>query len=286
MKNGLSTIGLCFSSRQLYYSIKKQEENQVSYIGSYDFNFNVSKAIRTQHPDTYPAIIALINRLKQKYQFGKMNISTIPDHECWSVVPRQVFKDSSEREAYLSILMKGVDRSELSVNWFDLSNRDFKMAVIRNTNTMKGFLELSKMVSDAEFYSSLEIGAHWLDLKKEKGSIMMIHCYPGLVAVSSYLLGKLRGATYIQFDDVDDLGYLWRYYENTLKWMSGLYEHVYFFGNETESIKKTISSQIDASAQISQFETLEQIGVDAPEKTYGFSLNAAFPAILLSKINS
>jgi len=111
---------------------------------------------------------------------------------------------------------------------------------------------------------------------------MMIHSIPGLISISAYLLGKLRGATYIAYDDAEDLPYLWLYYANNLKWLNGLYENVYVFGANVENLIQIIRSNLDQSAHIHRFETLTDIGVTADEQTYGFNLEAAFPAILLS----
>lgn len=283
MKHENPILGLCFSSRQLYYAVKSaQAPNRVQHIGCFDFSFNVAKSIRTQDSETFPAVYDLVGRLKKEFGFKRMHVATIPDHECWTTLPKLVFDNSEEREAHLAIIMKGISRSSLALNWFDLSNREFKLASIRNAQTMSGYERLTEHVHEANFFSSFELGDSWQRHQNMTGSFMMVHAYPGLISVSAYLLGKLRGATYIQFDDPEDLPYLWLYFANNLKWMNGLYENVYVFGNDVENISTIIRPNMDPSAHIHRFDSLISIGVQATEETYGFSLEAAFPAILLA----
>lgn len=277
------TLGLCFSSRQLYYSISDSSTpNRVQHIGCFDFSFNVAKAIRTQDSETFPGVYDLVGRLKKEYQVKRLQLLTVSDHECWTSLPKLVYDDPQEREAHLAIIMKGIQRSQWEVNWFDLSNRDFKLASIRNAVIMDGFIRLAEHVHEANYVSSFELGDFWTRHRGEKGSFMMIHAIPGLLSISSYILGKLRGATYIQFDDPEDLPYLWMYYATHVKWLSGLYDHVYLFGTETESVERILRDVIDSSSPIQRLDSLPRIGVLAEEETYGFSLEAAFPAILLS----
>lgn len=283
MKQENPILGLCFSSRQLYYAVKSSPTpNSVQHIGCFDFSFNVAKSIRTQDPETFPAVYDLIGRLKKEFGLRRMHIATVPDHECWTTLPKLVFDNAEEREAHLSIIMKGISRSNLAVSWHELSNREFKLASIRNSTVMNGYQRLSEHVHEANFFSSFELGEIWQRHQQVTGSFMMIHSIPGLISVSAYLLGKLRGATYIQFDDPEDLPYLWLYFANNLKWMTGLYENVYVFGTDVEHIITILRPNIDIGAHIHRFDSLNAIHVQTTEETYGFSLESAFPAILLA----
>ena len=276
-------LGLCFSSRQLYYAVKNgKTPNRVDHIGCFDFSFNVAKSIRTQDAASFPAIYDLIGRLKKEYGFSRMQISTVPDHECWTTLPKLVYDTPEEREAHLAIIMKGIPRANQIVNWYDLSNREFKFASIRNSITMNGYQRLSEHVHEANYISSFELGESLIKHQSLSGSILMIQSYAGLISVSAYLLGKLRGATYIQYDDPEDLPYLWLYFANNLKWMNGLYENVYIFGVDVETISTILRPNMDPSAHIHRFDTLESMSVTAAEETYSFSLESAFPSILLS----
>ncbi len=278
-----STLGLCFSSKQLYYCIKNSKTpNRVDHIGCFDFSFNIGKSIRTQDPETFPSVYGLLGRLKKEYGVKKIRVATVPDHECWTSLPKLVFDTPDEREAHLSIIMKGIPRSEQSISWIDLSNREYKFACIRKRGIVRSYERLSEHVHEAEYISSFELGELWLHHHNDKGSFMMIHSIPGLISISAYLLGKLRGATNIAYDDAEDLPYLWLYYANNLKWLNGMYENVYMFGANVENLIQIIRSNLDQSAHIHRFETLTDIGVTADEQTYGFNLEAAFPAILLS----
>ena len=62
-------------------------------------------------------------------------------------------------------------------------------------------------------------------------------------------------------------------------WASG---HVYFYGEHTHEIAEQLQSFIDHNSTQIVLNSLELMGVNAEEETYGFDLATAFPAILLS----
>jgi hypothetical protein len=64
--------------------------------------------------------------------------------------------------------------------------------------------------------------------------------------------------------------------------MNGLHENIFLFGHHTHETEQTLQSFWDPSSEITHLNSLESIGVEAEEETYGFDLAAAFPAILLS----
>lgn len=283
-QTAFKSLGLCFSANYLYFAVYNPETPDIiEHIGNYDMNFNVARAIRTQSDDTFPAIYELIGRLKREHHFRQMRICTVSDHECWTTLPKLVHDEPDEREAHLRILMNGVNRQSLETVWHELSNRDFKFLVVRNKLIMDGFQRLTEHAHMADFVSDPEIGDAWIRHANEKGSFMMIHSVPGMISVSAYMLGKLRGATYIQYDDVEDLSYLWLYNARHLTWMSGFYDNTYVFGTQTKQIIQTLKSVWDHHTEVTRFDTLSSMNISAKEETYSFSLEAAFPAILLAR---
>jgi hypothetical protein len=277
------TLGLCFSANHLYYAVHNPEQSaRLEHVGCYDLNFNVARAIRTQSDDYFPAIYEMLGRLKRDHQFRHMRMCTVPDHECWTTLPKLVYDEPDEREAHLRILMNGVNRQSLETVWYDLSNRDFKFLVIRNKMIMDGFQRLTEHAHTADFVSDHEIGQSWIQHAQHNGSFMMIHSVPGMISVSAYMLGKLRGATYLQYEEPEDLPYLWLMNARNLSWMNGFYDQTYVFGTQVKQISQTLKGVWDHHTDINTFETLENMQVGADEKTYSFSLESAFPAILLS----
>lgn len=280
------TLGLCCSSNQLFYAISSNEApDALTHIGCFDFNFNVARAIRTQDVESFPAIYDLLGRLKKQYGFRKIRMLTLSDHECWTTLPKLVYDEADEREDHLKIIMKGLNRHSIEPTWFDLSNMEFKFLSVRNKEVMSGFERLSDHAHQIEFCSAFELGHYWIDHKKEKNSFMMIYAVPGMISVFAYILGKLRGATYIKFEEIEDIGYLWPYNAGNLNWMKGFYDQVYLLGSHVDELSQILKTTWENHTPLMRFDTLETMQVTAKEQTYSFSLEAAFPAILLALNN-
>lgn len=276
-------LGICFSGKQLYFAINDVETpNRLTRIGCFDFNFNVAKTIRTQNKEHFQGIYDLIGRLKKQFPFGQIRMLTTPDHECWTSVPKLVYDQSDEREAHLKVIMKGLERQNIEPIWYELSNRDYKFLNIRNKRIMSGYERLSEHAPSADFCSDFEIGSRWVKHSNAKGSFLTLASYPGLLSISSYMLGKLRSATYLQFEDFEDLPYLWLHFSQNLKWMNGLYDEILVYGVKTYKIIETLGPVLNESPNIRKMDSLESMIVEAEESTYSFSLESAFPAIMLA----
>lgn len=276
-------LGMCFAARQVFYAVNDQAApGRLGHIGCFNFNFNIAPAIRTQDPQDFEGIHNLIGRLKKEYDFSQIRMLTIPDHECWTILPKLVYDQADEREAHLKVIMKGLNRQVLEPVWYELSGLDYKLLAIRNKHTMAGYERLTEHTSSADFCSDFEIGLRWVNHKKDKGSFLTISCYPGLLSVSSYMLGKLRGATYMHFDDFDDLPYLWKHYATHLKWFDGVHDQILLYGLDTYKVIDVLEPHWDRGATIMKMDTLDTMGVSADETTYSFNLEAAFPAVMLA----
>lgn len=276
-------LGLCFTAKQLYYAVNEPgKSSHLSRIGSVDFNFPVAKAIRTRLEDHFTGIHKIIGQLQQEHQADQIRMLTVPDHECWTTFPKLVYDKPDEREAHLGILMKGVERQNIEPTWFTLSNHDFKFLVARNKQIMTGYEKLAEHVSGADYVSDFEIGQRWVQHSGTRGSFMTVSCYHNLISIASFVLGKLRGATYIRFDDAEDLPYLWLQFAENLKWMNGIHESIYVYGHNAYRIIDILNPFWDDAAVIEKMKNLDLMQVSAEEQTYGFNLELAFPAILLA----
>lgn len=283
MDDASANLGVCFFSDRLFYSISDPENDKRLFrIGSFDFNFDVIDAITHQDENHFPHVQATFERFRSKYQIKSVRALTHPVHECWTVFPKVVYDNADEREDHLAILMKGIEREYIEPTWHSLHNNDYRFLCVRRRNQMAGFDELTTQVATTDFSSDFEIAQKWSAFAKPGGSFLMIGCHQNVISISSYLLGKFRAATYITFDQPEDLPYHWLQQAANSSWMRGLHESIYLFGHECHAIEQSLQGFWDSSSEIVKLNSLETIGVEAEEETYGFDLAAAFPAILLS----
>lgn len=276
-------LGVCFFSDRLFYSVNDPENDKhLSLIGSFNFNFDVIEAITTQHPDKFPLIKSTFEDLRTEFEVQSVRALTHPSHECWTALPKVVYDNADEREDHLSIIMKGIDREEIEPTWHSVNKDQYKFLNIRRRSLMTGFNQLTEKVGSSEFISDFEVAQKWSSFNNPGGSFLMIGCHNHVISITSFILGKFRASTYIKFDELGDLPYLWLQQTVNSAWMKGLHENIFLFGHQTHEVEQTLQGFWDKSSVIKNLNSLDQIGVYAEEQTYGFDLAAAFPAILLS----
>lgn len=276
-------LGICYSDSQIYYSVNDQKNpSSAKHIGAFDFNFNVKQAIVHGNDDTFSGVKRSIADLKEKFGCTSVRILSPADEECWTILPRYVYENPDERESHIRILAQSVPREDLQITWYNLSNVDHRLLLIRDSNAMQGFKKLLGDISHSEYISEFEIGNDWQRHTNINGSFLTIHCSRNYISVSSFLLGKLRGATVLSFDDANDLPYYWKLFAKMNSWMSGIHEQIYFYGYHASEIRKVLTPYWDRSGVHIVMNSLEKMHISAPEETYGFPLERAFPAILLS----
>lgn len=278
-----SCLGVCYADNHLFYSVSDPgKKGHLKHIGSIDFNFGVRNAIVTGSEHGFPTLKTSLENLKETYSCSSVRILSPAIEECWTIVPRSVYEDSTEREAHLQLLMYGADREDIEITWHMVSNPDYRLLLLRNQKTMQGLKNLLGAFPHAEYVAEFEIGTDWQVHSDESGSFLMIHCQKNYISVSSFILGKLRGCTYIRFDHPGDLPYLWNLYAGKLLWMQGIHEEIYVFGHHTGEMTEILTPYWDDSGEVSIKNTLKSMNVQAGEKTYGFRLESAFPAVIMS----
>lgn len=276
-------LGLCFFENQLFYAVNEPEHpKKLARIGSVDFNFDITNAILTGDPDHFPGIRQTVSRIKEQYGIHHIYVLSFPTEECWTTLPKLVYDNADEREAHINILMSGVDRNKVQPTWHNLSNQDYKFLQIRNRETLHGLEKLTSSASTTDFVSEFEIGEQWIEHSGAGGSFMTVCCFKNCISVGSFILGKLRGATYIPFDDMEDLPYLWLQQSRELAWMQGLHEEIHVYGSPAYRIIEILEPFWDDAGNVIKMDSLEKMQVDADETTYGFSLELAYPAIMLA----
>ncbi|MDZ7772500.1 MAG: hypothetical protein U5K31_07155 [Balneolaceae bacterium] len=276
-------LGLCFFGNQLFYAVNTPgSSNRLSRIGCVDFNFNVPEALLTGREDHFPGIQQAVEKLKERFGIRHIRILSFPTGECWSIFPKVVYDEADEREAHLKILMSGTDRQRIQPTWYNLSNPDYKLLMLRDTGALGGLPKIAPSASTVDLVSEFEIGQRWISHADPGGSFMTVCCFGECISVSSFILGKLRGTTFIEFDEVDDLPYLWLHHASEQKWMQGLHDHVYVYGQQAHRFIDVLRPFWDDAGSVQKMNSLEAIRIEADERTYGFDLEMAFPAILLS----
>ncbi len=276
-------IAVNFFEKRLFYAVSEQSERRkLIRLGSNEYSFSIADAFRSGDGRKLNGVYAVIKNLKTEYDPKVLYVTTFPVHECWSILPKIVQDQPDERESYLGILMRGVQRQHVETTWHDLSNRDYRMLALRDRRIMGAYERFGEIVPAADFVSEFEVGSKWASNPKGGGSYLTVGAHAGHLSVSSYLLGKLRGTTGIRFDTYEDLPYLWALNAQHLRWMNGIHEQVLFYGFRSSAVCDVLRSQLDPVSDVMVMDSLAAMGVSALEETYNFDLSQAFPSVMLA----
>jgi len=276
-------IGICFTEHQLLYAINKPDEpNALVHIGCVDFNFDIRTAVSCDHIENIAGIEKTILDIKSQYQCNTIRMLLPAVNECWTLVPRSVYEEPEEREPCLDVLMNGTPRKNLHSTWFRLANQDYKFLLIRRNNIIKRYSKLISEFANTEYLSEFELGAEWQLLTNVNGSFMTVHCQHDYIAIASYLFGKLRGSTYLTYDSISDIPFLWKYHSRHISWLDGIHDQVYVYGSKAPELLDIQSTIWYDADDILLMNSLSKMKVSAEEKTYSFDLGKAFPAVMLS----
>lgn len=278
-------LGIYITSKALYYAVSAKESESTGFlykIGAFDFNFQMSTVFNDRLPDSVENLSRVIQNICSKYAIDSIRCLVQPGHECWSSLPKMVKDKEDERETHIKILSSGKDRSQLQLYWFDISKPRFKFLVIRDRYVMNTYQNITEAGTETDFVSEFEMGSLWSKHASIKGSFLTVSCTNSVLSIASFVLGKLRAATYIPFSNIWDLPYLWKLYSNHLPWLTGFHEQIYLYGEASEIVLNNIKPYLDQSAEIITMDSLKKCGIRSEEQTFGFDLELAFPAMLLS----
>src|SRR5690625_7157048 len=113
------------------------------------------------------------------------------EHECWTVVPRAVYEDSSERETHIGILMHGSERSNIEISWHQVANTDNKLLLLRDTTVTLGLSVLSNALGNMQFSTDFEIAKEWQGNTKNKSCFLMVHCQSPKLRINEFIMATL-----------------------------------------------------------------------------------------------
>ncbi|HLR77053.1 MAG TPA: hypothetical protein VK106_05290 [Balneolaceae bacterium] len=276
-------LGLCFFNNRLFYAVNDPgKKAHLKHIGAIDFSFNVPHALFKYTGRHTAHLKEAVNRLKERFGFSHLQVLLHPQTECKTVLPKLVYDNAEEREAHINILMNGVKRNKIHTSWHSLSNEKFKLLKLQTDDSLRGPLAITEGQPNVHLLSTFEIGEHWISHARPGGSILTVCCYKNCVAVSSYILGKLRGTTHLPFDEIGDLPYFWLQQSKVYPWMKGLHEQIQVFGYQADKIIDLLQPFWDDAGAITKMDSLEKIDVTADEKTYSFDLASAYPVIMMA----
>lgn len=276
-------LGVCVEGRQLYYAVSHPDRPaHLSHIGSIDFGTSLDGAFLETEGRAFEILQRSLDKLIDTYQPGSLRFLVPARHECWSTFPRLVHETADEREDHLNLLMSGTARSDLETTWNSLSNREFRMMMIRDRRISDRLRDLTRRVPGTEFVSEFELASHWHEHSGNRGEFLILCAREGTLSITSSLLGTLRGATWLPLERISDLPFLWQWYGKELSWMNGFHDQIYLCGSQAMEIRDRLAAILDSDTHLHIFNTLEEMQVQAEESTYGFQLERAFPAILLS----
>lgn len=276
-------LGVTIDDDKLYYAVSVPDKpGHAGKIGQVHFSFDLLGAILTRNPETFPGICDTLGKIIRDEGVTRFGITYPPKLECWSIVPKSVFDIESERAAHLHILMQGKNEMDIKTDWHPLSNNHFKLLSVRNKNHLASFAFLQNGLQNVQMFSDFEIGKQWIALGDKHGSFLSISSSKGVIGISSYLLGSLRAATYITYEDINDLPYLWLQQASHLPWMHGMHERILLYGDKTDLVCELLQTWWDDSSEVVVMGSLGAMNVTSDEESYNFPLERAFPAILVS----
>ncbi len=283
MQEPTVNLGLCFSDSQLYYALNEPESSlTLQRIGKIDFNFSISNALQSADLDSLSGLLDRVDRIVREYKVSHLKCLYPATLECWSTLPKSVYDNPSERESYLRLLLHGKPRQSLEPFWFDLSNRDYRFLSVRDKSQTVGYKQIGDTSSFSDLCSDFELGINWIDRTGRRDTFMMLGCNRDHVVISSYIMGKFRAATYIKFRYLEDLAFLWLQHAENLNWLRGVHDCVYFYGEKALEVSEVLYNHIDSGSNHIKLDNLSDMYVKAPEETYSFNLEEAFPAIILA----
>lgn len=283
MAGGGSCLGICYADNHLYYAVKNPGHNNLLHrIGCIDFNFDVREAITSSTHTGFAVLSNSLHDLKNEFKSSTVRILIPAIQECWSIVPRSVYEVASEREAHIRLLMRFHERSAVETTWHSVSKPDSQLLLLRNQASFTGFESLMHSFGNLETVSDFELAHSWQVHTKDNGAFIMVHCQQSYISITSYVLGKLRSCTYFRYDYVRDLPYLWNLYAANMPWLSGIHDNIFIFGHSAHKAAEQLTPYWHDHGTLTFLDSLKDMQVSASEKTYGFPLESAFPAILMS----
>lgn len=83
MSESTSNLGVCFFADRLFYALNDpQNSKHLFRIGSFDFNFDVNRAITTRNEEYFPILQTTFERIFKENSIQSVRALTHPGEEC------------------------------------------------------------------------------------------------------------------------------------------------------------------------------------------------------------
>lgn len=276
-------LGLHTTGHNLYFAVGSPESPEpVRHIGQVRLSVDAERALRRNDAGALTVVEAAVASLVAQHGVKQIRLYLPADLECWAGLPKLAYDLPDERESVIRSLMPGRDRQDLVATWHEMGNRDYRLMTLRSKTLTAGYRRLAAQVAESELVSEFEAGSRWVSLQASRGGVMVVGCHANRISVASFALGGLRAATWFHVEDPADAAYLWPLLAAEAPWMGGLHDLTVVYGTHSGAYRDRLRPFWDAGGRIIRMDSLEAIGVAAPEETYGFPLEDAFPALMLA----
>lgn len=276
-------LGLHAAGNHLYFAVGAEgAADELRHIGRMELSIHADRALRRNDAHGMDVLVTAVRSLITRFGITKLRVLLPSDLECWATLPKLAYDIPDEREAAIGTLMWGRDRSDAVAVWHDMVNRDFRLLTLRSKVQLAGYLRIADLVAEADIASEFEMAHQWIGRQASKGGILMVGCHENRVTIVSFTLGKIRAATWFPLEDPADLTYFWPHTAAMAGWMSGVHDQTILYGARAWKLVDILTPFLDKGTHVRRLDTLPAIGVAAPEDTYGFSLEEAYPALMLA----
>lgn len=280
-KAAAPVLGLCFSGENLYYAVSLEgQKAQLSRIGQVQFQFDVAGAVKSGG-EVFKTVQEAVKRIVKQSGASRVQLVAPAEWEVWTNVPKSVYDEPEERTHYLNAYGSVFPPLDMEPVWFPVSNREFRLLVIRSRSAQQHLGALVSPAVHTETYSQFECGVLFARQTGVKGSFLTIHFSANAVTAASLILGKLRGAVTFPFEHDDDLPYLWLHHARHLHWMRGIHDRALLSGRDVHRANR-LRSFIDPGTVFLNMDSLDSMQLRADDLTYGFPLSEAWPAVMAS----
>ena len=276
-------LGLYSDNGKLFFAAARPSTSpRLTGLGSVDFQTDPVLALLEGNDGVVASLAETLEKLIQEHRVSRVCFTTPASLECWSMVPKPVHDDQEEWLSHLDILMRGSESEAIETRWFELSNRDFRLVSIRDHALGTKLAELVPSHISVELRSEFELGTLWMSHSQFHGSFLTISAANNVVSICSYMLGKLRAATYFAFEDTRDIPYLWLQHTSHLPWIEGMHEYIIVYGDHSEETMRILDTFLKETPERVVMNSLKKMNIAADEETYPFPLERSFPATLLA----
>jgi hypothetical protein len=276
-------LGLHTTGHFLYFAVGSPgAPDPIRHIGQVRISVDTERVLRRNDPDGLLTIERAVTFLIKRYGITQLRLFMPCDMECWAGLPKLAYDLPEEREAVIRSLMPGQLRPDIVATWHEMGNRDYRMLTLRLKPVTGGYRHVADLVAESELVSEFEVGQKWVAHHASKGGVMVVGCHSNRISVAAYALGGLRAATWFSVEDPADARFLWSMVASEAPWMTGVHDQIIVYGAMSGPYQEALRPMWDSGGRIVRMDSLATMGVRAPEETYGFALEDAFPAIMMA----